>query len=135
MGVQVPRDIGTQDRLDALDKAGLKDEIKNSMKNPATGKDFDLKDPVQAVQAQEKLNELLPKINKAFADAGIYGDVKNEMAALQYKDPSGETIRASEPHSGGIATLNAAIQGFEQRDAPRAPAPQQQAAPPAPSQP
>jgi hypothetical protein len=111
MGVRVASDMGDQQHLDALDKAGLKDEIMQMQK-------LSLNDPAQAVEAQEKLDALLPKINQAFKAAGLNSDV----TCLQYKDAkAGETIQTDAGRSGGLATLNDAIQGFNKQAATPAP--------------
>jgi hypothetical protein len=127
MGVRVEREMNAKPALEVLDKAGLKDEIK-SMKG------FDLRDPAQSVQAQEKLDQLLPKINQAFEDAGMGS---HELTRLSYKDPnSGDTIQTDLGKSGGMASLNSVISAYAKQDAPKAvAAPGAKQAPPAPNQP
>jgi hypothetical protein len=123
MGVRVPREVDDQPALAVLDKAGLKDEIMQMQK-------LSLKDPAQSVEAQEKLDQLLPKMNKAFEDAGFES---HKLTQLSYKDPnSGDTIKTDLGQSGGAASLNTVINAFAKQDAPSVPAPKQQAAPAAP---
>jgi hypothetical protein len=107
MGIRVPREIDDRPALQVLDKAGLKDEIVQMQK-------MDLKDPVQAVQAQEKLNALLPRMNKAFDDAGLSS---HELTRLSFKDAQGQTIQTDLGESGGSASLNSVIDAFAKQDA------------------
>jgi len=114
MGVLANREnsLSDQQTLKVLDQAGLKAGIE-SMKT------FNLNDPAQSVEAQEKLDQLLPKINEALDGAGLH-----KIDALSYKDSnSGDTLRATTGQSGGLASLNSVIQAFDQQDKPAAPAP------------
>jgi hypothetical protein len=105
MGAAGSGDLGSRERLEALDKAGLREDIMAMRK-------FDLGDPAQAVAAQEKLNALLPKISKAFADAGIT-PLRDGIGKLVYRDQnSGETIQTGPTRPGGVAALNDVINGF-----------------------
>ncbi len=127
MGVRVEREIDDKPGRQVLDKAGLKNEIKNM-------KSFDLRDPAQSVEAQEKLGELLVKMNQAFQSAGME---RHELTRLSYKDPaSSDTIQTDLGRSGGTASLNSVINAYAKQDAPQAAVVQGvKQAPPAPNQP
>jgi hypothetical protein len=105
MGATIRDDaLSDQETLTVLDQAGLKQDIIKM-------KGFDLRNPAQAVAAQEHLDELLSKINKALEDAAMDTE---KMAALDYKDPnSGDAIRTSLHQSGRLASLNSVIQAFD----------------------
>jgi hypothetical protein len=116
--------LDDKEALEALGKAGLKTEIMQLRK-------LDLRDPAQAVTAQEELDRLLPKMNKALADAGLG---PQQLAKLSYKDPhSGETIQADSGNSGSAASLNTVVNAFAKQDTPAAPPPKQQLAPTEPA--
>jgi hypothetical protein len=114
MGEKAQRSINDNAALEVLEQAGLKEEIMQMQK-------LNLNDPAQSVKAQETLDQLLPKINQAFEDAGPWS-TPHRLSQLTYTDPgSGDTIKADQERLGGTASLNTVIEGFAKQNAGPAP--------------